>query len=131
MRNAVDYCHYVQMYRNRRRRTWAELSFSGPLRGPLTLHHRQIFDQTFLVAPIFWFQTGQTDRRTDGRTERQTDRRNKYVLGLPCFKKLINQIEDVHRRFSPRTRKFLSVTKHKKYEEFSLADRIIRQPLSF
>ena len=30
-----------------------------------------------------WFQTGQTDR--------QTDRRNKYVLGLPCFKKQIGR----------------------------------------
>ena len=57
----------------------AELSFSGPLplRGPLTLHHRQIFDQTFLVAPNF-FGFRQDRGRTDGR--------NKYVLGLPCFK---------------------------------------------
>ena len=48
----------------------AELSFSGPLRGPLTsalrtLHHRQILfsnDQILVgFTKLFWFQTGQTD----------------------------------------------------------------------
>ena len=37
----------------------------------------------------------QTDRRTDGRTDRQTDRRNKYVLGLPCFKKLSSEYSNL------------------------------------
>ena len=53
----------------------AELSFSGPLRGPLTsasrtMHHRQILVG---LTKLFWFQTGQTDGRTDGRTDGQTD----------------------------------------------------------
>ena len=39
---------------------------------------------------MFWFQTFgfRQDRQTDG----QTDRRNKYVLGLPCFKKLSSEL---------------------------------------
>ena len=43
----------------------AELSFSGPLRGPLTLHHRQILfsNDQILVS----------DRQTDGRTDGRTD----------------------------------------------------------
>ena len=47
------------------------------------LHHRQIFHQNVLVFLV----SDRTDRRTDGRT----DRRNKYVLGLPCFKKLSSE----------------------------------------
>ena len=57
----------------------AELSFSGPLRGPC------IIVKFCFQTTKFWFQTtdGQTDRRTDGRTDGQTDRRNKHILGLP------------------------------------------------
>ena len=74
----------------RRRRTWAELSFSG--RGPdPPLHHRQIL---FSTNQIF-HQNVLVSDRTDGRTDRQaygqTGRRNKYVLGLPSFKKLSSE----------------------------------------
>ena len=47
------------------------------------LHHRQIFHQNVLVFLV--------SDRTDGRTDGRTDRRNKYVLGLPCFKKLSSE----------------------------------------
>ena len=50
-----------------------EVRFADP-----PLHHRQIFHQNVLVFLV----SDRTDRQTDG----QTDRRNKYVLGLPCFK---------------------------------------------
>ena len=59
------------------------------------LHHRQIlfstnqiFHQNVLVSDR---TDRQTDRQTDGQTDGQTDRRNKYVLGLPCFKKLSSE----------------------------------------
>ena len=48
----------------------AELSFSGPLRGPCIIV--KFYFQTTKFCLVFWFQTGQTDRR------------NKYVVGLPC-----------------------------------------------
>ena len=64
------------------------LVFRGGVReAEPPLRHRQIlfstnqiFHQNILV---FWFQIGQTDGRTD--------RRNKYVLGLPRFKKLSSE----------------------------------------
>ena len=59
----------------------AELSFSGPLRGPWIIV--KFYFQTTKFWLVFWLQTGQTDGRTD--------RRNKYVLGLPCFKKLSSE----------------------------------------
>ena len=67
----------------------AEFSFSGPLRGPCIIV-KFCFQTTkfWLVSPNFFgfrqvLVSDRTDRRTDGRT----DRRNKYVLGLPCFLK--------------------------------------------
>ena len=50
------------------------------------------FHQSFLVSDR---TDRQTDRRTDGQTDRQTDRRNKYVLGLPCFKKLSSEWDSI------------------------------------
>ena len=48
----------------------------------------QMFHQNVLVSPKFFGFFGfRQDRQTDG----QTDRRNKYVLGLPCFKKLSSE----------------------------------------
>ena len=55
----------------------AELSFSGP--RPLRGHC--IIVNFFFQTTKFWFQTGQTDRR------------NEYVLGLPCFKKLNSELQ--------------------------------------
>ena len=52
----------------------AELSFSGPLRGPPSrpLRGPRIIVKFCFQTTKFWFQT-------DGRT----DRRNKHILGLP------------------------------------------------
>ena len=60
----------------------AELSFSGPLRGPPSRPPRGpcIIVKFCFQTTKFWFQT---DGRTDGRTDGQTDRRNKHILGLP------------------------------------------------
>ena len=73
----------------------AELTFSGPLRGPLTsasrtLHHRQILFSNDQIL-VGFLVSDRTDGRTDGQTDGRTDRRNKYVLGLPCFKKLSSE----------------------------------------
>ena len=54
----------------------AELSFSGPLRGPPSrpLRGPCIIVKFWFQTTKFWFQTDrQTDRRTDGRTDGQTD----------------------------------------------------------
>ena len=63
----------------------AELSFSGrgPLRGPPSASSSNFSPKCF---GFFGFRQ---DRQTDGRT----DRRNKYVLGLPCFKKLSSEFQ--------------------------------------
>ena len=67
----------------------AELSFSGRGEGsPSASSSNFVFYQPNFSSKVFGFrQDRQTDRQTDRRTDRQTDRRNKYVLGLPCFKK--------------------------------------------
>ena len=45
----------------------AELTFSGPLRGPCIIV--KFYFQTTKFWLVFWFQTRQTDGRTDGRTD--------------------------------------------------------------
>ena len=79
----------------------AELSFSGrgPLRGPPhmvreadpPLHHRQILFSTNQIFHQNVLVSDRTDGRTDRQTDGQIDRRNKYVLGLPSFKKLSSE----------------------------------------
>ena len=64
----------------------AELSFSGPLRGPPSrpLRGPCIIVKFCFQTTKFWFQTDrQTDRQTDGRTDGRTDRSKKHILGLP------------------------------------------------
>ena len=73
--------------------------FADPSHGPrsrpsasssnFVFYQPNVSPKCFGFTKVFWFQTGQTDRRTD----RQTDRRNKYVLGLPCFKKLSSELK--------------------------------------
>ena len=77
----------------------AELSFSGrgPQSGPPSASSSNfVFYQPNFSPKCFGFRQDrqtdrQTDRRTDRQTDGQTDRRNKYVLGLPCFKKLSSE----------------------------------------
>ena len=61
------------------------------------LHHRQILFSTNQIFHQNVLVSDRTDRQTDGQTDGQTDRRNKYVLGLPCFKKLSSEfnIQDI------------------------------------
>ena len=90
--------HASILYKYIRRRTWGRTQFFGSAsRTPHMVRKAEtplciipssnfVFYQPNFSPKCFGFRHLVSDR-----TDRQTDRRNKYVLGLPCFKKLSSE----------------------------------------